>query len=132
MMSFNFSKPLQLHERNRQDRDVAARLALAQRARAQREEATRAHLAEATALLVAWNANRARLDRYSTTLIPLASERTRAATAAYRGNNGALMAVLDARVSEIDMRLDQLMLERETAALWAELTYLVPAGTEHE
>jgi outer membrane protein TolC len=131
MMSFNFSKPLQLHQRNRQDRDVAAKLALAQRARAEREEATREHVAEATALLVAWNANRARLERYSTALIPLATERTRAATAAYRGNNGTLMAVLDARVGEIDTRLEQLMLEMETASLWAELTYLIPGGT-HE
>jgi outer membrane protein TolC len=132
MMSFNFSKPLQLHERNRQDRDVAAKFALAQRARAEREEATREHVAEATSLLVAWNANRARLERYSTTLIPLASERTRAATAAYRGSDGTLMAVLDARVAETDTRLEQLMLEMETASLWAELTYLIPGGTAHE
>jgi outer membrane protein TolC len=132
MMSFNFSKPLQLHERNRQDRDVAAKLALAERARAQREEATREHVAEATSLLTAWNANRARLERYSATLITLASERTRAATAAYRGNNGTLMAVLDARVAEIDTQLEQVMLEMETASLWAELTYLIPGGTAHE
>jgi outer membrane protein TolC len=132
MMSFNFSKPLQLYERNRQDRELAAKLALADRARAQREEATREHAAEATSLLAAWNANRARLERYSTTLIPLASERTHAVTAAYRGNNGTLTAVLDARVAEIDTRLEQLMLEMETASLWAELTYLIPGGTQHE
>ncbi|HJR71778.1 MAG TPA: TolC family protein [Gammaproteobacteria bacterium] len=132
MMSFNFSKPLQLYERKREDRELAAKLALADRARAQREEATREHAAETASLLAAWNANRARLERYSTTLIPLASERTDAVTAVYRGNNGTLTAVLDARVAEIDMRLEQLMLEMETASLWAELTYLIPGGTQHE
>jgi outer membrane protein TolC len=132
MMSVNFSKPLQWRERNRQDRDVAAKLALASRARAEREEAVREHVADATALLARWNANHERLSRYSATLVPLASERTLAATAAYRGGGSTLGEVLEARVAEIDTRLDQLMLASETAALWAELTFLVPAGVAHE
>jgi outer membrane protein TolC len=132
MMSVNFSKPLQWGERNRQDRDVAAKLALAERAHAEREEAVREHVADATALLAKWNGNRARLVRYAAALVPLANERTLAATAAYRGGGGTLGAVLDARVAEIDTRLEQLMLEGETAALWAELTFLVPAGAAHE
>ena len=49
-----------------------------------------------------------------------------AATAAYRGGTGTLDAVLEARVDEIDTRLDHLMLEMETAELWAEINYLVP------
>ena len=68
MMSLNVSKPIQWRESRRQGREVAARLATAERARAQREEETRAHLAEAMALLQSWQANRARLDRYAQTL----------------------------------------------------------------
>jgi outer membrane protein TolC len=132
MMSVNFSKPLQWRERNRQDRDVVAKLALADRARAEREEAVREHVADATALLAKWNGNRERLARYAATLVPLANERTLAATAAYRGGRGTLGAVLDARVAEVDTRLEQLLLESETAAFWAELTFLVPAGVAHE
>ena len=63
-------------------------------------------------------------------LIPLAAERTRAALAAYRGGGGTLAAVLEARRMEIDTRMERLRLEMETAALWAQLEYLIPA--EHD
>jgi outer membrane protein TolC len=128
MMSVNVSKPLQWRESRRQGRELAAQLALAERTRAHREEQTRAHVADARALLQAWRANRQRLERYAGELIPLAEERTNAATTAYRGGTGALGAVLDARVAEIDTQIAGLTLELETAALWAELNYLLPAG----
>jgi hypothetical protein len=128
MMSLNVSKPIQWRESRRQGREVAARLATAERARAQREEETRAHLAEAMAWLQSWQANRARLDRYTETLLPLAAERTAAATTAYRGRTGSLDAVLAARVGEIEAQVAHLELELETATLWAELNYLVPGG----
>ncbi len=126
MVSLNVSKPLQWRETNRQGRELAARLALAERARAEREEETREHLADARSLFQGWHANRARLDRYASSLIPLVGQRTLAATAAYRAGTGTLGAVLEARVGEIDTRLDYLELEMETAALWAELKYLIP------
>jgi outer membrane protein TolC len=89
-------------------------------------------VADAQRALAGWRANRERLTRYRDQLIPLAAERTRAATAAYRGNTAPLGAVLDARIAEIDARLGELQLERETAELWAALEYLIPAGSEHE
>ncbi len=127
MISINVSKPLQWRERNRQDRELAASLAAAESMHAAREEQIRAHVAEVREVLARWQANRARLSRYATTLVPLAAERARAATAAYRAGRGALEQVLDARIAEVDTRLDQLMLELETAQLWAYLHYLVPA-----
>ena len=136
MMSFNVSKPLQWRESQRQDREVAARLATAEKMRAEREEETRSHVADAKALLQAWQANRQRLERYASGLIPLASERTAAATTAYGGGTGTLGAVLDARIAETDARIRYQELELETANLWAELNYLVPAAGhaahEHE
>jgi outer membrane protein TolC len=44
----------------------------------------------------------------TSSLLPLATERTRAAIAAYRGNAGTLTAVLDARRAEIDTRVERL------------------------
>jgi outer membrane protein TolC len=126
MVSLNVSIPLQWDQKNRQDREVSARLALAEQMRAQREEATREHLAEARSWLQQWRSNLERLEQYDTTLIPLASERTRAAIATYRGGGGALASVLEARRMEIDTRLERLRLEMETAALWAQLEYLIP------
>lgn len=128
MMSLNVSKPIQWRESRRQGREVAARVATAERARAEREEETRAHFAEAMALLQSWQANRERLERYTATLLPLAAERTAAATTAYRSRTGSLDAVLEARVGEIEAQVAHLELELETATLWADLNYLVPGG----
>jgi outer membrane protein TolC len=127
MMSVNVSRPLQWREGRRQGRHLAARLATADKMRAEREEETRAHIADARALLQAWQANRQRLERYSATLIPLAAERTTAATTAYGGGTGTLDDVLDARLGEIDVRLSHLELQLETATAWVEISYLVPA-----
>ena len=128
MVSVNLSVPLQWDPKNRQDREVAARLAVAEQVRAEREEATRAHVGEAMAMLQEWRSDRERLMRYDTSLLPLATERTRASMAAYRGGTGALTAVLEARRGEIDTRMERLRLEMEAARLWARLNYLVPAG----
>jgi outer membrane protein TolC len=132
MMSVNVSKPLQFRERNRQDREVAAKLALAERLHAERDEATREHVAETHEMLSGWNRDRERLGRYASTLIPLALERASAALAAYRSGTGTLASVLDARAAELETRIDQLALEMETAGLWAQLNYLLPAGVAHE
>jgi outer membrane protein TolC len=128
MVSVNVSIPLQWDPKNRQDRELAARLANVEQARAEREEATRAHVAEALTLLQEWRSDRERLTRYDASLLPLAGERTRAAIAAYRGGAGLLSAVLEARRGEIDLALERLRLEMDAARLWAQLNYLVPAA----
>ena len=128
MVSVNLSVPLQWNQRNRQDREVAAKLAVVEQVRAEREEATRAHIAEALAMLQEWRSDRERLTRYDTSLLPLTAERTRAALAAYRGGSGTLTAVLEARRGEIDARMERLRLEMEAARLWAQINYLIPVG----
>ena len=130
MVSLNFSVPLQFDQKNRQDREVAAKLALAEQLRAQREEAVREQVAAVRAWQQEWQGNRERLAGYDRELIPLAAERTRAALASYRGGSGPLFAVLEARRLEIDTRIDRLRLEMETAALWAQLNYLLPSGND--
>jgi outer membrane protein TolC len=131
----NVAIPLQIDAKNRQDRELSARLAGVEQMRAQREEALREHLAETRNWLQEWHSNRDRLANYDTTLIPLTAQRTNATLAAYRGGGGPLVAVLEARRAEIDARMERLRLEMETAGLWAQLEYLVPPGdntlTEH-
>ncbi|MEP7297571.1 MAG: TolC family protein [Burkholderiales bacterium] len=128
MVSLNLSVPLQWDQKNRQDREVAAKLSVVEQIRAEREEATRAHLGEALAMLQEWRSDRDRLTRYDTSLLPLATERTRASIAAYRGGSGPLTAVLEARRGEIDTRMERLRLEMDAARLWSQLNYLVPVG----
>ncbi|MFO1323778.1 MAG: TolC family protein [Burkholderiales bacterium] len=131
MMSFAVSIPLPWDRANRQDRDVAARLALVDQARAQREDALRARVAEVAAMLDEWRNGRERLALYADSILPLARDRTEAATTAYRGGKGTLADVLAARRAELDVRRDALMLERETARAWAQLNFLDVAADAH-
>ncbi len=130
MVSVNLAVPLQWDQKGRQDREVAAKLAIAEQLRAEREEASRAHVAEALAMLQEWRSDRERLIRYDSSLLPLATQRTLAAVAAYRGASGSLTAVLEARRGEIDTRMERLRLEMDAARLWAQLNYLAPASRE--
>jgi outer membrane protein TolC len=127
MISINLSIPLQWDAKNRQDRELAAKLATTEQLRAQRDEALREHVAEVTAMLQEWRSDRERLQRYDAALLPLAAERTRAALAGYRAGSSMLGAVLEARRAEIDTRIERLKLELEAARLWVQLTYLSPA-----
>lgn len=128
MVSLNFSMPLQWNPADRQDREVSAKLAAVEQARAAREEETRMHVAQALGMLQEWRSDRERLVRYDDSLLPLASGRTRASIAAYRGNTGSLAAVLESRRGEIDTHIERLRLEMDAARLWAQLNYLVPVG----
>lgn len=126
----SLSLPLLWDPQNRQDRELAARLASVEQLRAERGDATRDRVAATLAMLQAWQNNRLRLARYDESIVPLAAERTRAATSAYRGGGGALMPVLEARRAEIDTRVEMLKLALETDRLWAQLSYLFPAGND--
>ena len=124
MMSVGISVPLPWDRANRQDREVTAKLALVDQARALREDALRMHAAEVAAMLEEWDNGRERLALYADSLLPLARDRTAAAVTAYRSGKGTLVDVLGARRSELDVRRDALQLERETARLWAQLNFL--------
>jgi outer membrane protein TolC len=133
MISLNVSVPLQWDQKNRQDRELAAKLASVAQLRAEREDAVRAQVAETRTMLQEWRSNRARLKGYDESILPLTIERTRAAIATYRGGvaaGGTLSAVLEARRSEVESRIERLRLDMETARLWAQLHYLTPAGME--
>lgn len=127
MVSINLSVPLQWDQKNRQDRELAARLAGIDEARARREELQRAHEAEVRAMLQEWRSHEDRLRRYDASLLPLATQRSEAALVAYRSGTGPLPAVLDARRSEVDVRMERLRIELDRARIWAQLNYLLPS-----
>ncbi|MES2298466.1 MAG: TolC family protein [Pseudomonadota bacterium] len=124
MVSAGVSIPLQWDRGQRQDRELAARLALAAQAGAERDEALRAHVAETQALLGDWENSRERRGRYERELIPLALQRSEALLAAYRGGKASLSEVLAARRAELELRLQALQLDAETARLWTQLSFL--------
>lgn len=126
LVSINVAIPLQWDQKNRQDREVAAKLAQVEQIRAQREDERRMRAAEIRSMLQEWTSNRARLERYDRSLITLALGRTRAALTAYRSGSGPLSAVLEARRNEIDTRTERLRLEMDTARIGALFAYLMP------
>lgn len=133
MVSVGVAIPLQWDQKNRQDREVAAKLAMADQAEAQREEALRTHISEVRVQIQEWENGRERRSRYERELVPLAGERTRAVLAAYRGGKASLADVLSVRRNEIEVRMQALQLEMETARLWAQINFMFPdeAASRH-
>jgi outer membrane protein TolC len=126
MASINASIPWQWDQKNRQDREVSAKLAMVEQLSAERADALRDHSTEIRVMLQEWRSNLNRLLKYDGVTLPLAKERTNAALAAYRGGVAAastLSAVLEVRRMEVDVQLERLRLEKETARLWAQLNY---------
>ena len=126
MISLGVSVPLQWDQKNRQDRELAAKLALVEEARAKYEEALRAHDAEVRSLLNDWNNGKSRVARYRDELIPFARQRSEASLTGYRTGKGDLAAALLARRDEVDARIQALAVEMETARAWAQLNFLIP------
>lgn len=126
MVSIGVSIPLQWDRKNRQDRDIAARLAQVDEARANHEDALQSYEADVRTLLNDWQTSKERARRYRQQMVPVAVQRSAAALSSYRVGKGDLASVLAARQAEINTRLQALELERETARLWARLNHLRP------
>jgi len=130
MISIGVSIPLQWDQKNRQDRGLSAKLALVEQAKAERDEAVRAHVAETRAMLDEWHNDRERQVRYEQELVPLAEQRSAALMAAYRGGKASLADLLAARRGQIEVRIQSLQLQADTARLWAQLNFLNPTHYE--
>ncbi len=129
MVSIGVSVPLQWDQPQRQQRELAARLARVNELEAEREEQTRERVLQVQRWQRAWRAGLDRLALLDTQRQPLAAQRVDAALAAYRGGREGLGPVLQARRDALNLALERLALERETAGLWAQLNYLVPDTT---
>lgn len=126
MLSVGLSLPLQWDRPQRQDRELAAKLALLEQAKGEREEAVRDDIAATRALLIAWKNGRERSERHARELLPLLEQRSDSTLAAYRGGKASLAEVLAARRGTVDARLTLLQLQMETAQRWAQLRFLFP------
>lgn len=126
MLTVMVAVDLPWQAKNRQDRDVASRLAELEQARAVREDARRTHEAEMLGSLADYDALTQRLDRYRSVLMPLAGERAEAALAGYRGGRAELAPVLEAQRAITETELAAIAIEAERAKAWANLSYLYP------
>lgn len=126
MISIGVSIPLQWDRKNRQDREVASRLALVEEARARYEDILRSREAEVRSMLNDWQTGMERVARYRSELMPATRQRVEAALTTYRTGKSDLASALSARQAEIDVRIQALTVEAETASAWARLKFLIP------
>ena len=125
MLSVMVSFPLSLRREQRQDREIAARLAELEQARAMQEDGRRMREAELRGWIADFEAAARRAARYESVSLPLARERSAAAQAAYRGGRGELGAVLEAERSIAEAELAMLQALTERAKAWASLAFLL-------
>ncbi|MCU0955780.1 MAG: TolC family protein [Hydrogenophaga sp.] len=125
-VSIGVSVPLQWNRPQRQQRELAARLARVAELEAEREEQTRERLLQVQRWQQDWRAGLERLAHLDARRQPLAEQRITVALAAYRGGREPLGSVLQARRDALSLALERLALERETAGLWARLEFLTP------
>lgn len=130
MLSIGVRIDLPIFQSRRQDPALASKLALAEQARAQAEDAKRVHAAEIANMLADWEAAKERVQRFETTLLPLSRERSAITLAAYGGGRGDLMPVIEARKGEIEIRMNHLQAQGELARAWAYLDSMLPDTKE--
>ena len=123
MVSFGVSIPLQVAPAERQDREVAAKRALVDKAEAELAEAMRAAMAEYRALTSDAQRLKERIERYRSGVIAPAQQRTAAAMAAYRSNQATLASLFEARHMEVDVQRKLLNLQRDLAKTQAQLAF---------
>jgi len=126
MVSLGISIPLQWDAKNRQNRELAAKLFLVDEAKERYEDRLRSQELETRSLLNDWQTGKDRLARLRDELIPVMRQRAEASLTAYRTGKSDLAATLAARRDEVDARIQAANLEMETARAWARLNYLTP------
>lgn len=125
MVSAGVSIPLAVNPSQRQDREIAEKAALAERARNRYEDALRELTTEIRSLNLNVDRLRERSARLQAELLPSASRQVELAQAAYRASSGSLSAVYGARRSLLERQLQILELDKEAALAWARLEFHV-------
>jgi outer membrane protein TolC len=130
MVSVGVSIPLTVNRRQRQDRDVAEKSALATSARLQYEDALRELRTEIETLSATLASLNERVSLLKSQQLPSVNQQLELTTAAYRSGTGSLSAVFNAKKMLLEKQLQIADLEKEAALTWASLEYhLIPHET---
>ena len=123
LLSVGVSIPLPIAPAHRQDREIASKAALVDKAEADLLEARRVAQAEYQRLHSDAERIEARIARFLTEIVRPAEQRTAVASAAYRSSQAPLTAVFEARHAELEARQRLLLLQSELAQARVRLTY---------
>ncbi|MCA8252811.1 TolC family protein [Burkholderia sp. AU31624] len=129
MVSVGVTIPLPLNRKNRQNRDVAEKAALATKARLMYEDTLRQVQADIRTQSATLASGRARIANLGDALLPAADQRVQLANAAYRAGTGSLADTFAARRAQLEAQLQVLDLRREVSQTWAQLEYQVVPST---
>jgi outer membrane protein TolC len=121
MLSVGVSIPLTIAPAQRQDREVASKLALAEKAEAMLAEAMRMATGEYRALASDVKRLAERVERYRASVLVPTRQRTAAALASYSSNQVPLMTLFEARHAEVEAQRKLLSLQRDLAKAQAQL-----------
>lgn len=124
-VSVGVSIPLPINRGNVEDREVAAKAALGNKARLMYEDTQRQVEADIQTLAVTLATGRERIASLIRSLLPAAERRVRLAIAAYRSGTGTLADTFAAKRAQLDAQLQVLELRREISLTWAQLDYQV-------
>ncbi|MFN3809044.1 MAG: TolC family protein [Roseateles asaccharophilus] len=121
MVSVGISIPLPVARAQRQDRDIAAKLALTDKAEAALAEALRVATGEYRALASDARRLAERAERYRSAVLAPAQQRMAAVLAGYRSNQVPLTTLFEARHAEVEAQRKLLNLQRDLAKAQAQL-----------
>jgi outer membrane protein TolC len=130
MLSVMVSFDLPWQKSQRQDRDVASKLAEVEQARAMREDVRRMHEADVRGWLADYRTAQRRIERFEKLLRPLAQERAASSLAAYEGARGPLSGVLEAERAKTEVELGLIQALAERGRAWANLKYLYQGAAQ--
>jgi outer membrane protein TolC len=124
-VSVGVSIPLTFNHRNVEDRDVAQKAALGNKARFMYEDTQRQVETDVQTLAATLTNGRDRIANLSRSLLPAADRGVQLATAAYRTGTGTLAGTFAAKRAQLDAQLQVLDLQRDVSLTWAKLDYQV-------
>lgn len=130
MVSVGMNIPLFTNAANKQDREIAAKQALAQQAHALHDDVVRETQASIASSYAEWQSLIERRKSLAAALLPAMRQRIDLTLSAYRAGQSSLATVLEARRAEVEAQLQLLDLEREAARLWAQLQYVYAEGAQ--
>lgn len=129
MATLQVGVDLPVFTRNRQDRGVAAKLAIQERAAHLRDDQVRQQEAQARLNSADWSLLQGRLKRFDTEILPQSEQRTAAALAAWQSGQGTLPGILEARRMTLENRIKRLELEADAQKHRINLVYLAGEGS---
>lgn len=129
MVSVGVTIPLPLNRKNLQDRDVAQKAELTNKAHLMYEDTLRQVQADIRTQSATLASGRERIASLTQSLLPTADQRVQLANAAYRAGGGSLADTFAARRAQLEAQLQVLDLRREVSQTWAQLEYQVVPST---